>query len=291
MTGSLMGDPPALPLWPDEPPYVFAHEAPEETTERGPRPGALGPNRAVTRVSQPLLYVHQPIHPCGTAVLVCPGGGYRYLEIDKEGHEIARWLTGLGVTAVVLKYRTRPEVGEASPRAMPQAIRQAILSDGLQAVRTLRARASEWGIRPERIGAMGFSAGGGLTVSLATMWRDRLPPDGPLAEISARPDFVAPIYPGVSEEVAARVDAETPPTFMVVADDDPLVPPEHCLRLYKALREAKVSAEMHIYRGGGHGFALRTEPGSSVARWPDAFAAWLADLGLLGSWHAAGPKN
>jgi acetyl esterase/lipase len=276
-------DPPALPLWPGEPPYAFAHQGAEETTNRPPQPCTLGPNRAVTRVSQPLLYVHEPARPCGAAVLVCPGGGFRYLEIDKEGHEIARWLVGLGVTAVVLKYRTRPDTDQGSPRAMPDEVRRAINSDALQAMRTVRAHAHEWGIRPERIGAMGFSAGGRIAASLATMWRDTLPPDGPLSEVSARPDFVAPIYPGISEELAARVDAETPPAFMAVADDDREVPPENCLRLYDALRQAKVSAEMHIYRRGSHGFALRTKPGSPAAGWPDAFTAWMADLGMLGS--------
>jgi acetyl esterase/lipase len=283
MPSDVMMDPPALRLWPGQPPFAFAHQGPEETTDRPPQPGTTNPNRAVTRVGQPFLYVHQPARPCGAAVLVCPGGAYRYLEIDKEGHEIARWLVGLGITAAVLKYRTRPNIEEQIPRAIPKKVRQAILSDALQAMRTLRAHAHEWGVRPERIGAMGFSAGGHMTASLATMWREELLPEGSLAEVSARPDFVAPIYPGVPRELAARVDAETPPTFMVVADNDPLVPPENCLRFYNALRKAKVSAEMHIYRRGGHGFALRTMPGSPAASWPDAFAAWLADLGMLGS--------
>jgi len=274
-------DPPALALWPGQPPYAFAHQAPEEVTERPPRPEMPGPNRAVTRVSEPLLYVHRPAQPKGAAVLVCPGGGYRYLEIDKEGHAIARWLVGLGATAVVLKYRTRPDADPSAPRAMPDEIRRAIHSDALQAMRAVRARAAEWGVDPGRIGAMGFSAGGHMAVSLATLWREQLPPDGPLATVSARPDFVAPIYPGVPEELAARVDAQTPPTFMAVADDDPLVPPEHCLRLYAALRAAQVSAELHIYRSGGHGFGLG-KPGSPASQWTAAFAAWLADLGMLG---------
>lgn len=282
MASSDFADPPSLALWPDQPPYAFEHQAPEEITDRPPRPEMSGPNRAVTRVSEPLLYLHRPAQPTGAAILVCPGGGYRYLEIDKEGHAVARWLVGLGVTAVVLKYRTRPDTEETSPRAVPERIRQAITSDALQAMRVVRARAGEWDIDPQRIGAMGFSAGGHMAVSLATLWREKLPPDGPLAQVSARPDFVAPIYPAVPDELAARVDAETPPTFMAVADNDTLVPPEHCLRLYTALRAAKVSAELHIYRSGGHGFGLG-QPGSPAARWIGAFAAWLADLGMLGS--------
>lgn len=281
MPSSIINDPPAIPLWPSEPPFAFAHANPEETTFRPPHPGSEGPNRGVTRVSYPELYIHQPEHPCGAAVVICPGGAYRYLEIDKEGHEIARWLTGLGLTAAVLKYRTLPDAELAKRLKINNNVRRAILADGLQAIRLARANAASWGVAPTRIGAMGFSAGGHMVASLATMWREPAP-EGSYAEISARPDFVAPIYPAVPASLAALVDSETPPTFMAVADDDGLVPPEHCLRLYRALRKAHVSAELHIYRSGGHGFALRAGD-SPAAGWSDAFAAWLASIGMLGA--------
>jgi acetyl esterase/lipase len=215
-------------------------------------------------------------------VLVCPGGGYRYLEIDKEGHDIARWLVGLGVTAFVLKYRVAPYLDPPTAPRVSEEMRRAILSDGFQAMRLIRAGAAQWGVNPARIGAMGFSAGGHLTVALATLWREpTLSFPGPLAEVSARPDFAVPIYPGIPPELAARVDTETPPAFMATADDD-LMAAENCLRLYTALHTAKVGAELHIYRHGGHGFGLG-QVGSPAAGWTVSFAAWLRDLGMLGS--------
>jgi acetyl esterase/lipase len=275
-------DPPAWPLWPGEPPLPLAHDRPEEVTDRPPRPGTPGPNRAVKWVSQPTLSVHQPGKPNGTAVLVCPGGAYRYLEIDKEGHEIARWLVGLGVTAFVLKYRVAPYMDPPTAQRVSEETRRVCISDGFQAMRLIRAGAAQWGVNPARIGAMGFSAGGHMTVALATLWSDpTFAFPGPLAGVSARPDFAAPIYSGGSLDMIARVDAEMPPVFMATADDD-LMAAENCLRLYTALHTAKAGAELHVYRRGGHGFGLGQE-GSPAAGWTVSFAAWLRDLGMLGS--------
>lgn len=281
MTLTFTGDPAAISLWLDEPPFAFAHAGPEETTSRPLPLGIEGPNRGVSGVSDPKLYVHYPEHPCGAAMVICPGGAYRYLEIDKEGHEIARWLTGLGLVAAVLKYRTLPDAKPEKGQKSRKYMHRAILADGLQAIRLVRAHAASWGVSPTRIGAMGFSAGGHMVTSLATMWREPAH-DGRYAEISARPDFVAPIYPAVPAPLASMVDSETPPTFMAVADDDSLVPPEHCLRLYRALKKAHVTAELHIYRSGGHGFALRAGD-SPAAGWRGAFEAWLASIGMLGA--------
>ncbi|MBN1402276.1 MAG: alpha/beta hydrolase [Anaerolineae bacterium] len=272
-------------LWPGVPPFAFEHDGPEKVEERPPRPDTPGgparPNRGITRVSAPTLAVHRPTQPNGAAVVICPGGGFRYLEIDKEGHVIARWLRSLGITGLVLKYRTRPD-RQAGPRApMAPEVYRAIVADGLRAVRLTRANALAWALDPARIGVMGFSAGGRLAATLATWWdRGDAQAADPVARVSARPDFAALIYPGMRDEIAAAVRGETPPIFMAVADDDPSTPPDNCLRLYMALRRYGVSGELHIYRRGGHGFGLGLANGPADS-WSERFAEWLRDLGVI----------
>jgi acetyl esterase/lipase len=269
-----------IPLWPQEPPFAFPPDADERITERPARPGRPGPNRSVEYVSMPTLAVHTSARPNGTAMLVYPGGGYRYLEIDKEGHHIAAWLARAGITAAVVKYRTCPPSRRQEGRPMPPEIFRAILADGLRAVRLMRHRAPEWDIAPDRIGVMGFSAGGHLVAHLATGYDEADPVADEIGAAGARPDFVAPIYPGIREEVAARVNAQTPPAFLCGVDDDTLTPPENCLRFYSACRAANVPAELHIFRAGRHGFGLG-EPGQPVTMWQEMFIAWLRGMGMM----------
>jgi len=267
------------PLWPDTIPLVFAPDADEQITERPIPVGWSGKNRAVRFVSEPTLTIHRPERPNGQAVLVFPGGGYEYLEIDKEGHQIAAWLTTLGLTAAVVKYRTCPPSQRQPRQPRPQPIADAILADGLRAVRLLRSMASELGIDPDSVGAIGFSAGGHMVANVAVSAGVADPLGDAVGQHSARLAFVAPIYLGISDDILAKMDSSAPPAFLCDTDQDQLTPPENSLRYYQACRKHGVSAELHIYRRGRHGFALGA-PDLPVSDWARRFEAWLGDLDL-----------
>jgi len=254
----------------------------------GPAPGseswthteseAVGPKDDIRRVSnvvKPVLIPHLP--PAGkangTAMIIAPGGGFRILAIDHEGHEVARWLNERGVTAFVLKYRVMQTGDEASKDAQVMAERrkQAIamgVADGEEAVRLVRRRAAEFKIDPHRIGIMGFSAGGWVTVGVTLT-----------GDASARPDFSAPISAAMPPEL--NVTPASPPIFLVHADDDAtVVPAKTSVRLYNAYKDAKLSAELHIYAKGGHGFGMRKK-NLPVDGWIDRLGDWLDAQGLL----------
>jgi acetyl esterase/lipase len=229
-------------------------------------PGA----RALSHVTRPTLTVYLPPREkaTGTAIIICPGGGYRQLMIDREGHQVARWLNTLGVAGIVLKYRLpegdrlREALGDARSAALAV---QVSFEDAQEAVRMVRANAARWGLEANRVGMMGFSAGGHLT-SLT----------GLLAPAAARPDFQALLYPAIPRNL--EIPSGMPPTFLAAAVNDPrLSPLDHALRFFTALRQAGVPAELHVYSSGGHGFALRKEDGTA-AGWPSVFAAWLKNL-------------
>lgn len=269
-----------LPLWPDEPPLAYAQDAAELTTERPIPPDWSGLNRSVEFVSVPSLVVHRPDEPNGCAMLVLPGGGYRYLEIDKEGHHIAARLASEGITAAVLKYRTCPPSARIARQPMPGHIMAAILGDALRAMRLMRHCAVEWGYDPSKVGAIGFSAGAGLAARLATQYSTPDLLGDAVGEESARPSYVGLVYPGIRDDTLGLVDADTPPVFLCDVDDDTQTPPENCIRYYGACRAAGVSAEMHIYRRGRHGFGLGRAD-QPVATWMERFLAWLGDLGMI----------
>ncbi|MCX6622601.1 MAG: alpha/beta hydrolase [Acidobacteria bacterium] len=251
-------------LWPDAP---ADPSVPSEQVAPDPKGGPTA--RAISQVVQPSLTVYLP--PAdkanGTGILVCPGGGYTQLMIDREGHQVARWLNTLGVAAFVLKYRLP---GATSLRTPPQDLRQLAstlhiaLDDAKEAMRIIRSRAPAWRLQPNHIGMMGFSAGGHLAAMM-----------GMLSPREVRPDFLALLYPGIPPVL--EVDKSTPPAFLAAAHNDPRISPaDHCVRFYIALKKAGVPAELLVYSSGGHGFALRKEDGSAAA-WPEAFAAWLAE--------------
>jgi acetyl esterase/lipase len=231
------------------------------------------------------------------AVIICPGGGYRLLSIDKEGYHIARWLNSLGITAYVLKYRlTRPDgTGYHYP---------AQLNDLKKAIQTVRHHAGDYHINPRKIGVMGFSAGGHLASTLGTHF-DSGQDDafGPVAGVSCRPDFMILVYPHISltdpgtgqsyrsNLLGADYDPElplllsnekqvtdqTPPTFLVHAHDDKTVPSTPSVDFYLALREAGVSAQLHVFDKGGHGFGLG-ERFEGAKHWPRLCQDWMAGL-------------
>lgn len=251
-------------------------------------PGAVGTEDQDT----PTLTIYLPAKPqaSGTGIVVCPGGGYHGLAMDHEGHEVARWLTSRGIAAFILKYRLGPRYHHP-----------AMLQDVLRAMRVVRSRAAEFGIKPDQIGVMGFSAGGHLASSAATLFDS---PDGKaedgLAQVSARPDFAVLCYPVIqmgepathkgsqenllgtnpSPELVERlstekqVTARTPPTFIFQTDADTGVPAENAVSFYLALRKAGVPAELHVYEKGEHGVGLAPHD-RELSTWPDRLLGWL----------------
>jgi acetyl esterase/lipase len=240
------------------------------------------------------LRVFRPANPNGAAVIVMPGGAYQRVVVDKEGADICAWLNSLGVTAFILKYRL-PDEGHTSGSDVP-------LQDGQRAMRLVRSRADGWGIDPHRIGVIGFSAGGHLAGTLAGYSTVQVyAPCDEADRQSARPDFVILGYPATGTlapqppdfaklpqslqimwkyPTEIGVTKESPPTFLFHAGDDPAVSPAGSLRVYQALRASGVSAEIHVFRSGGHGFGIKDAVGP-VALWPTLCGEWLRALGLL----------
>lgn len=234
-------------------------------------------------VSSPTITVFSPPaeKATGAAVLVCPGGGYHILAMDLEGTEVCEWLNSIGVTAVLLKYRV--PVREGRPKHAPA------LQDAQRAMGVIRQRAGEWGIDPERVGCLGFSAGGHLCAVLSASAAARTYEAVDDADKqSCRPNFMALIYAAYltdkdkSDAVFAdtAVSKETPPTFLAMTQDDP-VRAETALFYYLALKNAKVPAELHLYPIGGHGYGLRRTP-FNISTWPQRTEEWLKSLGVLG---------
>jgi acetyl esterase/lipase len=234
-------------------------------------------SNVVTNVTHPTLtvYLPDPALATGTAVIICPGGGFRRLMFDFEGSDLAHWLNSIGVAGIVLKYRLlhtgAPDDGipavilERRKKLFPL-----IVADGQQAIRVVRARAAEWGIATDRIGILGFSAGGYVAAAVALQ-----------QDAASRPNFAAPIYPFTDGDVTPPNDA--PPLFLVHANDDTTLPPlDHTIRLYSAWNKAKISVELHIYAHGGHGFGVKKND-LPVDRWPDQFREWLRAQGYLKS--------
>jgi acetyl esterase/lipase len=237
---------------------------PEQVVDRG-----TGGNhdRAVSQVSRPSLTVYLPAKDkaTGAAVVVCPGGGYERLAFDKEGHEVARWLTSVGVAGIVLKYRLPGKDNmKLAKGELHQAAKAAhvAVEDAEEAMRVVRENAARWNIRPSAVGMMGFSAGGNLAALM-----------GMVAAPKVRPDFLVLVYAAMPQTL--EVTPATPRTFLVQAADDHLDAGDNSIRFFLALRKAGVPAELHVYESGGHGFGMR-KSGKPVAAWPDVLAAWLA---------------
>ena len=230
-------------------------------------------NRIVSGVHRPSLTVYLPAKgtATGAAVVVAPGGSYRELWITHEGYRVGEWLSQRGIAAFVLKYRLPHEAGST------YTVEGTALSDIQRAVRTVRGRAAEWGIDPQRVGVMGFSAGAHLAGIAATHYDDVVYPHADdIDRQSAKPAFQALIYP---PKIEATYSRDTPPAFIACGGDDQIaagVP-----NLYLALKNAGVPAELHIYAGVGHGFGIRPTNPPAVAGWIDRFREWMAERGLL----------
>ena len=261
-----------ISLWPGGGPPGFRNDGPESLDD--PARDDQRRDRSIGSVSIPTLTIHRPAdrRATGAAVLVLPGGGYRSVVVDKEGHDIARWFNTIGVTAAVLKYRTGSPSG---------AVISAALADTKRAMRHLRSDASRLGIDPERIGVMGFSAGGDLAIRLAGA-SDAGDPKAqdPVERASCRPDFAALVYPALPSGTKLAFGGTTAPFFIVHAGDDPKAPLLLSMRLSQELAAAGVPFELHAFQQGDHGFALGLD-GGAVRWWPTLLEEWLRDRALL----------
>jgi acetyl esterase/lipase len=243
------------------------------------------PTRMVTNVTKPTITLYRPAKDkdTRTAVVICPGGGYWNLYWELEGEEVAQWLNSLGVTGIILKYRVprRPDEPQGEPARRP-------LQDAQRAVSLVRSKAKDWGIHPQRIGIIGFSAGGHLAIATATSFDKRTyEPIDENDKVSCRPDFAIPVYSGYlkakdKDELAPglRVPKETPPVFLVHGGADIISPPEHSVVMYLALKKAGVPTELHIYATAAHDFGVRKSD-HPCSTWTDACTTWLRHQGFL----------
>jgi acetyl esterase/lipase len=278
-------------LWPKKAPGSEYVDLTENIIERSQ--DTLVHDRIINNISTPSLEMFIPENPNGSAVVICPGGAYSYLSYDKEGLDIAKWFNTLGFTAFILKYRL-PAEGHRQGTNVP-------LMDAQRAVRFIRAHAGKWGIDTQKIGIIGFSAGGHLASTCGTMYERKVyEPIDSVDQESARPDFMILMYPVISMEdgithagskknllgdspdlktvelfsTQTQVDQNTPPTFLVHATDDRTVIPENSLLFYYALQESHIPCEMHIFEKGGHGFGIRQATGP-LSKWPQLCEKWL----------------
>lgn len=269
-------------LWPGKPPGIIAAEG-EERDTTGPDGRTVQGKRVVRigHVSEPELTYYLPAKEknTGAAVVICPGGGYNILAYDLEGSEVCEWLNTIGVTGVLLKYRVpRPKDGDHT---------KGPLMDAQRALSIVRSKAADFDIDPERVGVLGFSAGGHLAARLSTNFDKRAyTPVDATDETSCRPDFTILVYPayfyGDDDELLSSqlpVSENTPPMFLTMAFDDP-VKPENILRMGIALKRHNVPAEVHLYPTGGHGYGMRPSEHEATT-WPDRCAAWMRASGWL----------
>lgn len=280
-------EPATIPLWAEE------------------APGALGkdPGGENNPGDVPTITIFKPEKPNGAAIVICPGGGYAFLATDHEGKQVAEWLNSLGITGVMLKYRLAPKYKHPT-----------MLNDAQRAIRTVRSKASEWGLDPKRIGIIGFSAGGHLASTAGTHFDDGKPDAAdPIDRVSSRPDILMLGYPvvAIATEYAhtgsrdnllgkdpdkellqslsneTQVTKQTPPTFLVHTNADSGVVPENSLLFALALRKAGVPVELHLFERGGHGLGLgngaprfNVAPDPAFSMWPKLAETWLKNQGF-----------
>ena len=277
-----------IKLWTEAIPGSTLNPSYVETSEKG-----TDDITRVFRVSDPELIVYPAAEnkANGTAVIICPGGGYHILAIDHEGHNIAKWLNELGITAFVLKYRLPSDIIMMDKETGP-------LQDAIKAMRIVRGDAKKWNINPEKIGIMGFSAGGHLASTLSTHYDTEM--YNSKNTINARPDFSILVYPVISMDKSIThmgsrtyllgedptddkilyfsndqmVNKATPPAFLVHAGDDTAVPVQNSISYFTALKKYNIPAEMHIYENGGHGFGMKKSDSTS-SNWPKDCENWL----------------
>ena len=271
-----------LTLWPNGAPGANTTTGPEKDTSTATSDLIAGkPLVRLGNVSVPTLTVFAPKGKnTGAAVVVFPGGGYNILAIDLEGTEVCDWLAARGITCVILKYRV--------PGTGPYPKSAEALQDAQRAVGLVREHAVEWGVDEKRVGVLGFSAGAHLAAALSTHYEQRLYPRVDAADdLSCRPDFAVVVYPGYLAQADKGfafspdipVTKETPPTFLVQAEDD-WAHVENAVQYFMALKNAGVPVEMHLYAKGGHGYGLRKTE-LPVTGWPELVDVWLKTIGVV----------
>jgi acetyl esterase/lipase len=290
---SSFGQVQTIKIWPDKIPGSIESSVYKEDTiyadDKTPR---------ISKVTNPTISIYTPSKDKanGTAIIICPGGGYTRLSIDHEGYKVAAWLNGIGITAIILKYRLPSDAIMQDKTIGP-------LQDVQEAIRIVRRNAVAWGINPKKVGIMGFSAGGHVASSLSTHFNDKV--YEPTDTTSARPDFSILVYPVITmsaelthggsrqnllgKEPDAKlverfsnelqVNKSTPPAFLVHAADDNTVPIQNSFNYLLALKKNNVSGELHIYEKGGHGFGLGKK--GTETSWPEACKTWLKVHGML----------
>ncbi|MEI6234946.1 MAG: alpha/beta hydrolase [Planctomycetota bacterium] len=271
-------EPITLKLWPDGPPTAMTPKS--EATEKLIKSyGGPQPNR-VTDVSDPTITIYRPENPNGSAVIVAPGGGYMFMSYAHEGTQVCEWLNTLGVTAVLLKYRT-PTRDEKEVYTLP-------VQDALRALGLVRKHAADWTVDPKRVGILGFSAGGNLAGHAAWDRGERTYSQKPDVDDPRGPDFLICIYGGgfldKQDKTKLRencVPADAPPAFFLVAHDDKSNPIEAAL-LYLEYKKQNLSAELHICAKGGHGFGMRKDK-NPINDWPQRCGEWMKSMGYLGA--------
>jgi acetyl esterase/lipase len=284
LCGCAGGTPPlpaAVPLWNGVAPGSEGQTAPEKYSIQHVAATANNPAISfaiVTDVNNPSITPFLPSREkaTGVGVIIAPGGGHQMLAIEHEGYAVGRYLADHGVAGFVLKYRLARAPGS------PYKIEVHELMDVQRAIRLVRSRAGEWGVDPNKVGIMGFSAGGDLAILASTRFGEPVAgSNDDIDKLNCRPDFQALLYPGgLDHPDSIAINSDTPPAFLACSYTDRLTISENLATFYLRLKAAGVPAELHIYNSGGHGFGIRptTRP---VGTWPDRFMDWLRDRGLV----------
>jgi acetyl esterase/lipase len=269
---ALATDPQAIQLWPNGAPGSEGKTAPE-TVRISPEG-----DHVISSVHHPSLTIYLPPKEkaTGAGVIVVPGGGHRELWVDHEGYRVAQWLSDHGIAGFVVKYRLAKEPGSS------YQVERESLSDVQRAIRTVRSHAAEWNVDPQRVGIIGFSAGGNLAALAATRYDSGNPAAADAIDReSSKPAFQALIYPGLPADEKQTISKDTPPAFLLCGEDDRVDISQGLTELYVALKRAGVSAELHIFAGVAHGFGLRDTLKGPVAGWLDLFYGWMAKQGYV----------
>jgi acetyl esterase/lipase len=293
VSGNLSGQSKVIDLWNGKVPGAIYNEKFKQSVDSSAGWIAM---RSVINPSLD-MYPAPEAKATGTAVIICPGGGYGGLAVKHEGSQVAKWLNSLGITAFVLKYRLPDDSIMQNKSIGP-------MQDGQQAIRIVRRHAKEWGINPDKIGIMGFSAGGHLASTISTHYNEKV--YEPEDSTSARPDFSLLIYPVISMESSIthwgsrenllgknpspelvkhfsndlQVNEKTPPAFLALSIDDNAVPVQNSIGYALALQKFKIPCELHLYQSGGHGYGL-SQWGGTQSAWPEACRKWLESRGFL----------